>query len=206
MSLLPPEFSSISAKSCFSTLWTPEGRGSVHNIALIEWIDYNAWFKVGKWTLREWSQLRAKEAPQPAWKRTVNDIISGLSTPRKQHTIRQLNEFIDVLDRVLSSGMRLATLLFLDYSDSLVMVHPEAQESDLIYYLRGCSIPVVLRETASVDGSKQYRVVGGAYLHDEPWSFPPFGSRRNVFSLYRDWVAGKNPEALENKAEDLILC
>jgi hypothetical protein len=53
MSLLSDGFDSTIASSCFSALWTPEGRGAVDNLAPIEWIDNNAWFQVGEFTLRE---------------------------------------------------------------------------------------------------------------------------------------------------------
>jgi len=37
----------------FSQLWMLEERGSVQNLDLIDWIDRNVYFKVGRWTLRE---------------------------------------------------------------------------------------------------------------------------------------------------------
>jgi hypothetical protein len=58
MSLVSDKFDSAIVRSCFSALWTPEERGAVHNLALIDWIDSNACFKIGEFTLREWSQLR----------------------------------------------------------------------------------------------------------------------------------------------------
>ncbi|KAH8769701.1 hypothetical protein BGZ57DRAFT_442839 [Hyaloscypha finlandica] len=58
MSLVSDKFDSATVRSCFSALWTPEERGAVHNLALIEWIDSNARFKIGEFTLREWSQLK----------------------------------------------------------------------------------------------------------------------------------------------------
>jgi hypothetical protein len=42
---------------CFQELWTPSGRGSIYNTRIIDWIDSNASFRIGPWTLREWSQL-----------------------------------------------------------------------------------------------------------------------------------------------------
>ena len=40
-------------RSCFESLWRPDGRGAVEDVNLIRWIDDNAWFKVGLWTLRK---------------------------------------------------------------------------------------------------------------------------------------------------------
>jgi hypothetical protein len=53
--------------------------------------------------------------------------------------------------------------------DSLGMAHPNAREGDRVMYLQGCSIPVILRETAARENatSKMFSVVGGAYLHWE---------------------------------------
>jgi len=38
---------------CFTCLWTPQGRGSIYNTRIIDWLDENASFRVGGMTLRE---------------------------------------------------------------------------------------------------------------------------------------------------------
>ena len=58
--------------------------------------------------------------------------------------------------------MRLAVLRDYDDYPSVAMVHPDAEEQDLIYFIRGCSIPVVLRE--DTNGGSRERVIGGAYI------------------------------------------
>jgi hypothetical protein len=48
--------------SCFSKLWRLGGRGAVLNLALIEWIDQNAWLSYGNWMLRKWSKMKGSFA------------------------------------------------------------------------------------------------------------------------------------------------
>lgn len=190
MDLLPPEFSIGSARSCFSTLWTPEGRGAIHNLALIEWIDRNAWFKVGRWTLREWSQL---ELAVPLSSRS---FISSSA-----HSMSELELYLQTLERVLGSGMRLIVL----ENEKVGIAHPSVDVSDYIYWVRGCSQPVALASEKLSDGSVVYRVKGAVhllYLH-----------KPGELEAYRNFVIGKAfdlyPARLFNllgaPVEDLIL-
>ncbi|KAL2075158.1 hypothetical protein VTL71DRAFT_100 [Oculimacula yallundae] len=134
---------------CFSTLWMPHGRGSIHDLNLIEWIDRNAFFVIGKWTLREWSQTKR---------------LARLSKTSVDN-ISKIEHFVNVLGRVLGSGMRLACLDTRQYF--IGMVHPDAQVGDLIYNLRGCSVPVILRKTSDPFGpTNHYEVIGSAYLDE----------------------------------------
>jgi hypothetical protein len=81
-----------------------------------------------------------------------------------------MDAFIDVLEEVLGSGMRLA---FLDSPSSfpcLVLAHPDVRVGDEIYYLRGCSIPVALRvaghDRFANSWGHRYRIIGGVYRFD----------------------------------------
>ncbi|KAH7305636.1 heterokaryon incompatibility protein-domain-containing protein [Rhexocercosporidium sp. MPI-PUGE-AT-0058] len=151
--------SELQSAICFSTLWMPLGRGSIHDLNLIEWIDHNAFFKIGKWTLREWSQTGKLNFPSA---RTWTDsLFPAVSAIREEHITVDPEPFIDVLGQVLGSGMRLACLDTRQYFIS--MVHPDAQEGDKIFYLKGCTTPVVLRRTSDPD-TNQYTVIGSAYL------------------------------------------
>lgn len=114
MCLLPESISYECAWDCFASFWTSTGRGAIHNIALIDWIDSNAEFKLQDFTLREWSMLK-----------------SGCDS-LNYHTYLYSNEnllglFIATLERVLASGMKLAAL---DGSQILEMVHPDARVGD----------------------------------------------------------------------------
>jgi hypothetical protein len=144
MSKLPESFTVEISRACFSVLWTPFGRGAVHNIELIRWIDENAWLKIENWTLREWSRL--------------GHLSKSPST--KEPSVEQVALFTQTLDHVLGSGMRLVWA-----SESCIgMAHPDAKSQDEIFSLRGCSVTVVLREGKDSVNKTVYRVIGGAYL------------------------------------------
>lgn len=184
MSLVSDKFDSAIVRSCFSALWTPEERGAVRNLALIEWIDSNAWFKIGEFTLREWSQLRTpgiNKASGEDWMgksfvdKSIRTDTSNIGQRAENcHTAEQMDAFIDVLEEVLGSGMRLALLESAALPQDppsrfpyLVLVHPDVQVGDMIQYLRGCSIPVALRSERDNKGAnswgQRFRVIGGAY-------------------------------------------
>jgi len=172
MAQLPAGFSDSTGINCFETLWRPEGRGAIENLSLIQWIDDNAHFEIGHWTLREWSQITPPSQFTPSnpidtigdFSDTRGGVSSTSANPGKPYTTRDLNTFIGAICRVLGSGMELASI---DYEPcSVAMVHPEAQANDEVFYIQGCSIPVVLRKDPKSDESR-YVVIGGAYLHED---------------------------------------
>jgi hypothetical protein len=144
--------------SCFSMLWCPEGRGAIQNLGLIDWIDRNAWFQFVKWTLREWSQVQApwySIANLPNWKGRITGVVNEAPTEQhtnqqRVHTTQDLDSFIQVLDKVLRSGQRLACIRSFAWNNYPCMVPSNAKISDVVYYLWGCRYPVLLRE---VDGA-----------------------------------------------------
>ncbi|CZR65100.1 uncharacterized protein PAC_15000 [Phialocephala subalpina] len=167
---------------CFELLWTAEGRGSVEDLALIEWIDHNAWFKIGNLTLREWSRIETSRfntshSSQAMIGNHIKPKSKTSDTKKKRTIIRTPNQdtnnmlpFIDALHKVLSSGMRLAEL---DNTELAVsMAHPDTEEGDKIFQLDGCSVPVVLRKESTDADDKRYKVVGGAYVYDSKISRP----------------------------------
>lgn len=105
----------------------------MHNLALITWIDQNAWFDVVPvkgFTLREWSQTRSQ-----------GEDLKGLRNPS---TPIDFQIFLGTLERILTSGMRLAIFKRdpLGKSPQIGMVHPDAQAEDLVCFVQGCSISV----------------------------------------------------------------
>lgn len=82
----------------------------------------------------------------------------------KPSTETNLNSFIGAVHRALHSEMRLAHI---DYTlCPVAMVHPDAQVGDEVFYIWGCSVPVVIRN--DVKGIKtRYAVIGGAYLYKD---------------------------------------
>ncbi|KAG4441522.1 hypothetical protein IFR05_002979 [Cadophora sp. M221] len=149
------------SEMCFSTLWMPLGRGSIHDLNLIEWIDRNAFFKIGKWTLREWSQ--SGKLNYPSTRGWADSFLPTAITMREELITVDPEPFINMLRQVLGGGMRLACLDTRQYF--IGMVHPDTQEGDKVFYLKGCTVPVVLRRTSDPD-TNQYTVIGSAYLDD----------------------------------------
>jgi hypothetical protein len=179
MDLLPTKLNAKAALF-FSKLWMPEGRGAVHNLALIDWIDRNASLPYRNWTLREWSQMKAPSPSLSAssnvqrWKflgtsRHQSHSQRTVETQKPEYTVEQLITFIDTIERVLKSGMRLAVVSGYGMSDGdyIGMVHLCTRTSDEVWHIRGCSVPVVLREIQE----NRYKVVGAMYLHDAKTRF-----------------------------------
>jgi hypothetical protein len=171
--------------SCFQELWTPSGRGSIYNTRIIDWIDCNASFKIGPWALREWSQLLGQPSPplspSSAGKRrvTLRSLFGSDTTTKEVETSSKTTEtdtnpwpaVNNALEKVLLGGMRLAELRcnslqeapdYHSRQNAPTLVNPYAQVSDEIFFLRGCSMPVILRERGPL--MDQYLVVGGAWL------------------------------------------
>jgi hypothetical protein len=210
MDLLPPKITSKAAASCFSKLWKPEGRGAVHNLALIEWIDQNAWLPYGNWTLREWSQMKGPSSFSPAssnakgWKfleasQSRSQSQRAAETETTENTVEQLTAFIDILECVLKSGMRLAVVggHGTSHKDYIGMVHPSARMSDQVWHIKGCSVPVVLREAEGIDGQKRHEVIGAMYIHDT----------KNKFEREEKWIRGEGAvNTLAYVPEVLNLC
>jgi len=145
----------------FSSLWRSEGRGLIHNLALIAWIDNNAWFRIKDWTLREWSQVTSRFVLRYDQDGVVLRVMKGAQwESQPQGTTDGVLELIALLDQILGSGMRLAVM---KGYQSLGMVHPDSEEGDQLYLIRGSSIPVVLRRGFKENGEKMYSVVGGGY-------------------------------------------
>jgi hypothetical protein len=160
---------------CFSSLWTPQGRGSIYNTQIINWLDSNAWFKIGPWTIREWSQLQARVV------KTQGSWTSSLIGPRARQVNAEISERRRIkawdatnqaLERVLGSGMRLAELnhVLIKRPKTVKfmagLVNPHTRSSDEVFFLRGCSVPVVLRRIGSDVNKYTYQVIGGVWLTD----------------------------------------
>ncbi|KAF4625374.1 hypothetical protein G7Y89_g12789 [Cudoniella acicularis] len=151
MNSLVNKMSGEAARSCFSSLWRPEGRGTVQNLALIEWIDRNAQMAIDRRVLHHWS--RCSTNPKNP----------------KGHTTEELHTFIEALEKTLASGMKLVRINAAGYVATLAMVPADTQKDDLVYCLRGCSIPVVLRAIGDPTTTDpiEMRVIGGAYFHSD---------------------------------------
>jgi hypothetical protein len=176
---------------CFNQLWTPQGRGSIYSTRVIDWIDQHAWFQIGRWTLREWSQLRQPELSQPAqslWPTSQRWLkTTPLSTESKKR-IQAWDTTNRALEQVLSSGLRLAVISkkkfgsgkAVFFSIAPALVNPRAEANDGIFFLKGCKTPLILRPTYD-DSKCRHEVMGGVWIHSEALGL----------SSYRDWSEGK---------------
>ncbi|KAH8760794.1 heterokaryon incompatibility protein-domain-containing protein [Hyaloscypha finlandica] len=187
MGLLPPEISESTAAACFSQLWTPEGRGRVHNYALIEWIDRNSGFEVQGQALRALAMVgsTAEIPPLPAAVRS------------SEICWKSFGAFIDTIEKVLGSGMRLVVIHGVK-SNVIAMVPSSAKRDDQMWFIRGCSVPVLLRELENVTEKAQYKVVGGVYVTERirKWWKPQF-----------KWTRGEQDEQLDNYSSTILnLC
>jgi hypothetical protein len=195
---------------CFSKLWTPQGRGSIYNIQIIDWIDKNSEFRIGPWTLREWSQLnppgndssefRVGSWPLREWSsvwprsKKLDTEITG-----ERRTVNAWDATNHALEQVLGGGCRLADLQlppFTFFSAAcLVDSHPEV--SDKVFFVRGCSLPVALRQASPFDPAQpRWKVIGGVWLL----------SNKLGLSSYQDWADGKGevPDGAEVQVLDLV--
>jgi hypothetical protein len=178
---------------CCTRLWTPEGRGYIYNTRIIDWIDENASFRMGPLNLFEWSashprdrktlskttQREVKSGDKSLWKRVNDALVKEItqSSPGGSKTIqREVKSESDknpwktvnhALGKVLGSGMRLASLLCSTQYEA-ALVNPHALVNDEIFFLGGCSIPVIVRKEEPEKNI--YVVVGGAWLDmDREW-------------------------------------
>lgn len=197
MSSLPADFDRHLAVMCFANVWQARGRGLAEDINLIRWIDDNAWFKVGQWTLREWSQVKETQTTRtmprdfrpdaivnrirrvsstPAGQLPKPDSRTGIpttSTDESPLRDESLNTFITTLHRNLSGGMKLVCLNK-DSFCPIAMAHPDVREGDHLFYLPGSSYAVFLRQISSQHLDK-FTVVGGSFTTTKivtgPWGY-----------------------------------
>lgn len=164
----------------------------MHNIALISWIDRNAWFKLRDLTLREWSQVTSKCLVRNDQPGIVLEVKNKVPWETAQTvTTEEFVTFTETLDSIMGSGMRLAVL---KGDQSLGMVHPDSQEGDVIYLLHGCTIPVVLRGVNHERRQNELNVIGGAYTLGTDSNSTYYQGTRSTEDLL-DWN-GKAAEEL----------
>jgi hypothetical protein len=137
-------------RSCFASLWSLQGTIACSE-ELRDWLDENATMKIGRLTLEEW----AKE---------------GVQTD--QHTTKDLNSFCNTLTAILKSSLRLVVTRI----GYVSMAPPQARKGDLLCYLKGCSVPVILRGNLTAG----FSVVGCCYIRIK---FEPCGEACKRFAM-----------------------
>ena len=143
-------------RSCFASLWSEGDRlpDFVASHELKAWLQYNAGMKIGGRTIVEWSK-------------NGNHI--------QNHTDADIAGCCKTLQDILESSLRLA-VMGLGY---LGMVPSQTRRGDKICFLRGCSVPVVLR--AATTG---YTVVGCCSLRTK---FEPYAEACRKFAVGKEF-------------------
>ncbi|RDW82330.1 hypothetical protein BP6252_03442 [Coleophoma cylindrospora] len=123
-------------RRCFKSLWTELGR-TFASSELQGWLDENGCMKIGRLMLREWAlESRSSTAEE--------DLVANTS--------KDISAFCQVLTDILKSSMR----LFATELGYLGMAPPQTRKGDKLCFIRGCSMPVVLRG----DSTTGYEVIG----------------------------------------------
>jgi hypothetical protein len=117
-------------RSYSATLWSEQGRLDASK-DLQEWIAENQGMKIGKLTLQEWATTGVR---------------------RFRNTPAHFKAFYSAIEDILKSSMR----LFVTRFGYLGMAPPLTKRGDKLCFLKGCSMPVILRGN-SMNG---YKVIG----------------------------------------------
>lgn len=196
--VMPASMSSSIASLCFSKLWTPEGRGAMHNLALIDWVDKNAWFQFLGISLRKWSQMERRRTPRPSspgrnWK-FLKPNQTKLKRP--EEITNELNAFINAVEENLKTGMHLSVIRGLSpqSGEYIGLAPPNTRPLDQVWYIQGCSQPLVLREYGGSGGDVWYEVIGPLHAYDP-----------RMFATEEQWIKGKIEDiALTSKTKRAV--
>jgi hypothetical protein len=75
--------------------------------------------------------------------------------------MEQLSNTMSQIENVLKHGMR----FFVTEGQYFGMVHSQSQRNDIVVFLRGCSMPLVLRKSEENILLQKWKVIGEAYVH-----------------------------------------
>jgi hypothetical protein len=143
--------------------------------SLLDWLKSNKTFIIDGQTLRNWMRaarkIRASSPARPSspmiekrpgsnrsyWE---TDSDSDTDTNRRVETWDSIRDaYIARVVQVVQCGMR----LMITRHGWVGMAHAQAEPGDIICNVLGCSMPLILRESAS--SRNLYNIVGEAYLH-----------------------------------------
>jgi hypothetical protein len=66
-----------------------------------------------------------------------------------------------------------------------------------MWFIRGCSVPVLLRKVENVTGKAQYKIIGGVYVTE---------SRTKGMEHEIKWTRDEQDEPLDGESKVLDLC
>lgn len=179
--------SGIDPHSCLNRLWSRKGQKQLPNGAdLRSWDDINHWFRwnatllVGSQSLQQWSQLNFKTGG-------FKYMLGGSGVPFSKENFEGC---VKTIDKVLQSQMR----LMVTQTGLIGMAPSNAQIGDWVCYLKGLSIPIILRrkEVALYSTIQEHLVIGSAYVYIDE-KLPGNG-------VFEDWAESyfMNPAGLQN--------
>ena len=123
-----------------------------------DWFDSSGDLRIRGTPLREWtangeiiSNYELEHAP----------LRPGTSVDRAQNEFTLEISIEQALAKILRNGMRLMTTM----DGNIGWAHPLALPGDGIFLLRGCSMPVILRELNDDQYPLSFEVIGDAYVH-----------------------------------------
>jgi hypothetical protein len=141
------------------------------------------------------------QSPGGSWKflkpgQSRSQSQRNVEKQNTENTIEQLNAFIDTLERVLKSGMRLSVIRGFDPSGKeYIGMVPRARPLDQVWHIQGCSVPIVMREFGGNSGELWHEVIGAVHLHDA----------KKMFGTEERWIRGEPKDSpLMNTPEHVV--
>ena len=135
-----------------------ERRSSSSLKSVRDWFDSSGDLRIRGTPLREWTasgEIISNYALEHAPLRPS----TGVDRAQDEFTLETSVE--QTLAKILRNGMRLMTTM----DGDIGWAHPLALPGDGVFLLRGCSMPVILRELNDDQYPLSFQVVGDAYIH-----------------------------------------
>lgn len=185
--------SGIDPQSCLNNLWSRKGRSKLGDGGdpglrgnRKQWDVINSWFRtnsalrIGPFTLQEWAQLDSKT-------NSLRNILQGSTVSFGFEFGRNVNKIGRTLERTMA--------LIVTETGLVGRGPPTTRIGDLVFSIRGTSIPVILRRkelnlNSTVQG---YVIVGGAYIHMDK-KLPGRGGFKDFAETY--FIKPEGPQSI----------
>lgn len=156
---LCPLATGVDPQLFLNNLWSPKGRKEVSGDSrqqwdhIYRWLQLNSSLSIGSSTLQQWSQSNSK----------TNRLKHLIPRSDRSFPYENFRQCIQRIIKALESQM----CLMVTQTGLIGMAPSTARLGDLVCYIKGFNIPVILREKEmALDSTVQeYLVIGGAYAH-----------------------------------------
>ncbi|KAH7333256.1 heterokaryon incompatibility protein-domain-containing protein [Rhexocercosporidium sp. MPI-PUGE-AT-0058] len=159
--------SGIDSQSCLNYLWSRKGLSEISGggssvsqqgkqwIGINKWLRSNSALRIGSLTLEEWAKLDSKSS-------RFKDVLHAATAP---FPYEGFGRNVDQIARTLEIPMA----LIVTDTGIIARAPPSTKIGDWVFYMKGASIPVILRQKEMPSNSplQEFLVVGGAYIHME---------------------------------------